>query len=80
MAATAFRTCIQDIPQAGGAEVLLRGWVYRLRVLGKTSFLILRDASGEAQCVAATDGLKDHKLKVEDAIAGRNAPRPRTSA
>jgi aspartyl/asparaginyl-tRNA synthetase len=32
-------------------EVRLKGWVYRLRVLGKTAFVILRDSSGEAQCV-----------------------------
>jgi nondiscriminating aspartyl-tRNA synthetase len=50
------------------AEVLIRGWVYRLRVLGRTSFVILRDCSGEAQCVAATEALKDHKLKVEDVV------------
>jgi len=49
-------------------EVLLRGWVYRLRVLGKTTFVILRDSSGEAQCVAATEALKDHRLKTEDVI------------
>ena len=48
--------------------MLLRGWVYRLRVLGKTAFVILRDCSGEAQCVAATEALKDYRLKVADAV------------
>lgn len=42
--------------------------MHRLRVLGKTSLIILRDCSGEAQCVAATQALKDHKLKVEDVV------------
>ena len=62
------RAFIHDIATSSSDEVLLRGWVYRLRVLGKTSFVILRDCSGEAQCVAATETLKDHRLKVEDAV------------
>src|SRR5260370_32052658 len=33
-------------------EVLLRGWVHRLRVLARTTFVILRDCSGQVQCVA----------------------------
>ena len=49
-------------------EVRLKGWVYRLRVLGKTAFVILRDCTGEAQCVIATDALKEHHLKVEDVV------------
>jgi len=49
-------------------EVRLKGWVYRLRVLGKTAFVILRDCTGEAQCVIASDALKDHHLKVEDVV------------
>jgi nondiscriminating aspartyl-tRNA synthetase len=65
---TARRIFISDILASSSGEILLRGWVYRLRVLGKTSFLILRDCSGEAQCVAATADLKHYKLKVEDAI------------
>lgn len=62
------RLFIDDISALRAGEVLLRGWVYRLRVLGKTSFLILRDCSGEAQCVGATDTLKNYKLKVEDVV------------
>lgn len=65
---TAHRILIHDISASTSGEVLLRGWVYRLRVLGKTSFVLLRDCSGEAQCVAATEALKDHKLKPEDVI------------
>ena len=47
-------------------EVRLKGWVYQLRILGKTAFIILRDCTGEAQCVIASEALKEHKLKVED--------------
>src|SRR5580658_8309294 len=49
-------------------DVRLEGWIYRLRVLGKTAFVILRDCSGEAQCVIASDALKEHRLKVEDVV------------
>ncbi len=47
------RTFIDSLLEHAGEPVLLRGWVHRLRVLGKTTFLILRDCSGLAQCVAA---------------------------
>ena len=60
------RIFIENISEFVQGEVRLRGWVYRLRILGKTAFVILRDCSGEAQCVIASEALKDHKLKVED--------------
>ena len=49
-------------------EVLLRGWVYRLRILAKTTFLMLHDCSGEAQCVTASEELKALQLKLEDTV------------
>src|SRR2546430_15834379 len=49
-------------------EVLLRGWVYRLRVLAKTTFVMLHDCSGEVQCVAASEELKALQLKLEDTV------------
>ena len=47
------RIFIRSIPQSPEHPVLLRGWVQRFRVLGKTTFLILKDCSGQTQCVAA---------------------------
>jgi nondiscriminating aspartyl-tRNA synthetase len=47
---------------------LLRGWVHRLRVLGKTTFLILSDCSGQVQCLGASEALRDLHLKSEDAV------------
>jgi nondiscriminating aspartyl-tRNA synthetase len=72
---TAYRTFIQDIPASSTGEVLLRGWVYGLRVLRKTSFIILRDCSGVAQCVAATEAVQDYRLKVEDVVEVRGVAR-----
>jgi nondiscriminating aspartyl-tRNA synthetase len=62
------RIFIQSIPQSPEHPVLLRGWVQRLRVLGKTTFLILKDCSGQTQCVAASELLKDLRLKSEDTV------------
>lgn len=66
--ATAQRTFIHGISEFLSGQVSIRGWVYRLRILGKTAFVILRDCSGEVQCVIGTEQLKEHRLKVEDVV------------
>lgn len=62
------RTLAADLPSRVGSHVLLRGWVFRLRVLAKTTFIIVRDCSGEVQCVAPTGVLHDLRPKVDDAV------------
>ena len=62
------RIFANDLSHYIGKEVLLRGWVYRLRVLAKTTFLMLHDCSGEAQCVTASEELKELQLKLEDTV------------
>ncbi len=42
---------IKHLDQFEGQEVCLRGWVCQFRSSGKISFLVLRDGSGECQCV-----------------------------
>jgi nondiscriminating aspartyl-tRNA synthetase len=76
------RTFIENIPECIPGEVLLRGWVYRLRILGKTAFVILCDCSGEAQCVIASEALAHHKLKAEDVVEIQGSVRaePRSKA
>src|ERR1700720_2857957 len=76
------RIFIENISEVMPGEVRLRGWVYRLRILGRTAFVILRDCSGEAQCVIASETLRDHKLKVEDVveILGSVRAEPRSKA
>ena len=83
MATTAPRRIfIDSISEVMPAEVRLRGWVYRLRILGKTAFVILRDCSGEAQCVISSEALRAYKLKVEDVVeifgSVRAEPRSKT--
>ena len=42
---------IQDLGAHVGETVVLKGWVRTFRSSGKISFLILRDGTGEVQCV-----------------------------
>jgi len=62
------RALIHSLGQLIDQEVLLRGWVYRLRVLAKTTFIVIKDCSGDAQCVADSDLLKDLHLKLDDCV------------
>ena len=43
---------IQDIARYEGQEVTVRGWVYSKTGKGRLQFILLRDGSGQAQCVA----------------------------
>jgi nondiscriminating aspartyl-tRNA synthetase len=69
------RTFVTDLNGKVGESILIRGWVYRLRVLAKTTFIVLKDCSGEAQCVAASDSLHHLKLKLDDALEVRGTVR-----
>ncbi len=44
---------IRELPGEVGARVRLRGWIRGFRSSGKISFLVLRDGTGEVQCVFA---------------------------
>ena len=69
------RTFVENARQQIGAYVALRGWIYRLRVLSDTAFVVLRDCTGEVQCVAATARLRSLRLKKEDAVEIRGTVR-----
>lgn len=43
---------IKDIADYDGQEVTVRGWVYNKTGKGRLQFILLRDGSGQAQCVA----------------------------
>lgn len=45
------RSMAAEIKDRSGQEVEVAGWVHRIRELGKISFVILRDRSGEVQLV-----------------------------
>lgn len=45
------RTLVSDIPNMVGKEVIVAGWIHKIRKLGGISFVSLRDRSGIAQIV-----------------------------
>src|SRR5439155_2720126 len=69
------RSFICELHEQAGTMVMLRGWIYRLRILAKTTFIILRDCTGEAQCVAGSESVRDLHLKLDDAIEIHGAVR-----
>jgi nondiscriminating aspartyl-tRNA synthetase len=69
------RSFVAELHTRVGTTVLVRGWVYRLRVLAKSTFIIVKDCSGEAQCVAATGSLGHLSLKLDDVIEVRGLAR-----
>lgn len=69
------RNLISALKPEPGKAVVIRGWVYRLRILAKTTFIIVKDCTGEAQCVAATDSLRDLHVKLDDAVEIRGIVR-----
>jgi nondiscriminating aspartyl-tRNA synthetase len=55
------RTWINEVSAHVGERVLLKGWAHTLRVIGKLTFILLRDCTGLVQC----------KLKGEKELAAR---------
>ncbi len=66
------RTLAAEIARHTGEEVELSGWVHRIRDLGKVSFVVLRDRSGEAQIVL--DRKPDFTHESVITVKGRVAP------
>jgi nondiscriminating aspartyl-tRNA synthetase len=60
-------------------RIAVRGWVFRLRSLASTTFIVVRDCTGEIQCVIATARFKEKQLKLDDAVelTGRIRIEPR---
>jgi nondiscriminating aspartyl-tRNA synthetase len=63
-------------------RILVRGWVFRLRSLASTTFIVLRDCTGEIQCVMATARFRELHLKLDDAVemTGRIRIEPRAKS
>ncbi len=55
---------IKDMFQHEGQEVTLQGWVYNRTDKGKLTFLLVRDGSGFAQCVAFKGDLAPELFEV----------------
>ena len=68
------RSLIAQIQGQPRQNLRLRGWVYRIRTLAKTTFIILKDCTGYIQCVVPTDSL-ELRPRPDDAIEIIGLPR-----
>src|SRR5262245_29567128 len=74
------RCFINNLHSHFGREVKIRGWIFRLRELSKTTFVLVKDCTGIVQCVGSTDILRAHRLRQEDAIEIRGSIREESRA
>jgi len=74
-------TCGQLRAEDAGREVLLLGWVHKVRDLGHLVFLDLRDRHGLTQVVFEAEGLRDRAkhLRAEFVVGVRGRVRPRAA-
>jgi asparaginyl-tRNA synthetase len=63
-----YRT-ISDLPSLVGERVAVRGWIRRLRSSGKISFLVLRDGTGDVQCVFVKNEVDEDAWKTLDSLS-----------
>lgn len=61
------RTLIKNLVNEINNEVLIKGWVHRIRKLSKISFIILRDRTGLIQCII-NNALLIKEIKLESVI------------
>lgn len=55
---------IKNLDQFEGQKVSLQGWICQFRSSGKISFLILRDGTGECQCVFSEENSEKESIKL----------------
>ncbi len=64
---------IAEAPGAVGEVVELRGWIVHRRSSGKVQFLVLRDGSGQVQCVAGVKDLPPEQWEASQALTQESA-------
>ena len=62
------RILIRQVNQKAGENILLKGYVHKIRKLGRIAFLILRDRSGLIQCVIDTKSIDIKGIKHESVV------------
>lgn len=73
---SASRTLIGSLHSSLSEQILIRGWIYRLRELARTTFIIVKDCSGAVQCVADSASLRAASLKLDEPVEIRGKVRP----
>ncbi|MFZ5967015.1 MAG: aspartate--tRNA(Asn) ligase [Bacillota bacterium] len=69
------RTYVADIQKVDGQEVLLKGWIYKIRSFGKFGFVMLRDKTGVGQLVVDDmELLKSLKQEMAVEVTGKPVP------
>jgi nondiscriminating aspartyl-tRNA synthetase len=66
--ASSQRFFINTLKPTWAEPVLIRGWIYRLRELSKTTFIVVKDCTGEIQCVADSASLRGVNLKLDEPV------------
>ncbi len=61
------RSFVKNLAAIEG-EVKVAGWVYHLRVLAKTTFIVLKDCTGVVQCVMPTNLNSNLHLRLDDTV------------
>ncbi len=61
-------TYIEDLAKHEGRSVVLRGWVYQKRDIGKIRFLVIRDGTGYAQGVVVKKEVSPEIFELADAL------------
>lgn len=65
---SATRSLIASLHPELSEEIVIRGWIFRLRELTRTTFIIVKDCSGEVQCVADSDSVRTLALKRDEPV------------
>lgn len=77
---SATRSLIASLHPELSEEIFIRGWIFRLRELTRTTFIIVKDCSGEVQCVADSDSVRGLSLKRDEPVEIRGKVKPDTRA
>jgi len=62
------RILASEAKEFTGNEVIIKGWLHRIRSMGKIAFLLVRDRSGIIQCVVDTRDIEIKGLKLESVV------------
>lgn len=70
------RIMVEELKNHINEEVIVKGWLYRIRKLKAVTFLILRDRTGMVQCIAINElsDIKGLKLETVVSITGKVVP------
>jgi nondiscriminating aspartyl-tRNA synthetase len=74
------RTLIASLNPSRAQEILIRGWIFQIRELARTTFIIVKDCSAQVQCVADTESVKGLALKRDEPVEIRGKIKPDSRA